>query len=92
MHPPKKISSIDTVIKKSAELEPKTSSLHQTSKDEYYQADRDPMMDLDIEEEAGNEPTHKEHIENIKKLLEKEPKLKEEVKKIIVDQLVKAKN
>ena len=66
MHPPQKISSIDTMIKKAAELEPKTISLHQTSEDEYYQADRDPMMDLDIEEEAGNEPTHKEHIKNIK--------------------------
>ena len=89
MHPPEKISSIDARIREAAELETKASTLPQTSEGENYQEDRD-LMDLDIEE-IGIQPAHKEHIENIKKLLEKEPKLKEEVKKIIVDQLVKAK-
>ena len=34
---------------------------------------------------------HKKHIEDIKNILDKEPKLKEDIKKIIVDQMVKAK-
>jgi hypothetical protein len=89
MYPPEKISSTDARIREAAELETIASALQQTSEGENYQADRD-LMDLDIEE-IGIHPAHKEHIENIKKLLEKEPKLKEEVKKIIVDQLVKAK-
>ena len=45
------------------------------------------LMDLD---QKQNE-TNKSHEEQIKALLKKEPKIKDEIKKIIVDQLVKAK-
>ena len=52
--------------------------------DEFYED----QMNLD------NEPPteeHKTHMDTIKNLIEKEPKMKQEIKKIIIDQLVKAK-
>jgi hypothetical protein len=54
----------------------------------------EPSDDMSLDQEHGLEELneeHKKHIENIKQLLEKEPKLRDEIKKVIVDQLVKAK-
>ena len=52
--------------------------------------DIQPSEFMDMDNEIINEE-HKSHMDNIKSLLEKEPKLKDDIKKIIVDQLVKAK-
>ena len=49
-----------------------------------------PSEYMDMDNENINEE-HTKHINNIKSLLEKEIKLTDDIKRIIVDQLVKAK-
>jgi len=54
------------------------------------EAEEEKIDDLMNVDEGLNEEQEK-HIENIKNLLDREPKLKEDVKSIIVDQLVNSK-
>jgi hypothetical protein len=56
--------------------------------DEYLRREREKEQE-ELDKELREK--HMGHINNIKNLLEKEPKLKDDIKKIIVDQLVKAK-
>ena len=76
-------------IEESPELYTKSEQMMDELFDQYHNPNKS-QMDVD-EMKQAIEPTQMEHINKISELLKKEPKLKNEIKNIIVDQFVKAK-
>ena len=76
-------------IEESPELYTKSEQMMDELFDQYHNPNTS-QMDVD-EMKQAIEPTQMEHINKISELLKREPKLKNEIKNIIVNQFVKAK-